>query len=604
MTTGVFPNPVTSSNLTAKIDHHASDNDQLSVRYSLYHVASDNSRGAGGFSAPSASAGLDNIDQTVAFGNTRVLSSRMVNETRAQFAYSHLLAPPTDPIGPAVNIASSGVAVFGTLSGSPTGRLNKMVEVVDNLSYLAGAHALRAGLDVLYNDDTITFPRSIRGSYTFSSLPNFLAGMYNNAGFTQTFGATEVSQTNPNLGFYLQDEWKASPRLTLNGGLRYDLQWLETIQTDTGNLGPRAGFVWSPSERRRGLVRGSAGMFYDRVPLRAVANALLSANNTTDLASLRQTNISLSPAQAGAPTFPNILSAPVPLVTLVNFTTMDPHMQNAHSDQASVEFEQQIGERGTVSVGYEYIRGRELIISMNQNVPSCVASGTNNGCRPNPNYANNSQYSPLASSASHGLHVSFVQRPTRLGYYRVSYTLSKAMDNVGQFFFSSPIDPFDLSKDWARSDNDQRHRLVVNAGINSPMEPATTAWQHLMHGFQLSGVVQYYSALPLNITSGVTTVQGTTGRPIVDGAFISRNAGVGPDYFSLNLRLSRTFRFSERVRPGGARRSFNLTNHMNVVTMNGNFGSGAYPTNPSPTFGQVTGVSEPRTLQFGVRCRF
>ena len=204
---------------------------------------------------------------------------------------------------------------------------------------------------MLYNDDTITFPRSIRGSYTFSSLANFLAGVYNNAGFTQTFGATEVSQTNPNLGFYLQDEWKASPRLTLNGGLRYDLQWLETIQTDTGNLGPRAGFVWSPSERRRGLVRGSAGRFYDRVPLRAVANALLSANNTTDLASLRQTNISLSPTQTGAPTFPNILNAPVPLVTLVNFTTMDQHMQNAHSNQASLEFEQQVGERGTVSVG-------------------------------------------------------------------------------------------------------------------------------------------------------------------------------------------------------------------------------------------------------------
>ena len=71
-------------------------------------------------------------------------------------------------------------------------------------------------------------------------------------------------------------------------------------------------------------------------------------------------------------------------------------MQNAYSRQASVEVEQQIGARSTVSVGYQYLRGRDLIISVNQNVPTCVAAGTNNGCRPNPTYANNSQYSPLA----------------------------------------------------------------------------------------------------------------------------------------------------------------------------------------------------------------
>ena len=62
-------------------------------------------------------------------------------------------------------------------------------------------------------------------------------------------------------------------------------------------------------------------------------------------------------------------------------------------------------------------------------------------------------------------------------------------------------------------------------------------------------MLQYYSALPLNITSGVTTIQGTAGRPLVDGAFIPRNAGEGPDFFSVNLRLSRTFAVGGR-RPG------------------------------------------------------
>ena len=339
VTTGNYPNPVDSLNLFGKVDHAFTGRDQLSVRYSLYDVASDNSRGAGGLSAPSGSSWLDNRDQAVSVSNTLTIGARTVNETRAQFTYSDLLAPPTDPVGPTVNIA--GVATFGTFASSPQGRLNKMFQIVDTIAQQRGAHALRAGVDLVYNDDTITFPRTVRGSYTFSSLANFLAGTYNNAGFSQTFGDTQVQQGNTNLGLYVQDEWSATPRLTLNLGLRYDLQWLETIDTDANNVSPRVGFAWTPFEARDLVVRGSAGLYFDRVPLRALANALLSAGNTTDLAQLRQQNIALTPGQAGAPVFPDILPAPVPSVTLYNLTTMQRDLQNAYSRQASLEVERQ-----------------------------------------------------------------------------------------------------------------------------------------------------------------------------------------------------------------------------------------------------------------------
>jgi hypothetical protein len=602
VTTGLYPNPVHTTNVLAKIDHQIGGRDQLSARFSLYDATAENARGAGGLSAPSASSGLDNRDWAMAVGNTATLSPRTVLETRAQAARSDLAALPSDPSGPAVSVA--GVASFGTLSNSPTGRETWLYQVVNNISHQAGGHAIRVGADLLYNDVRIAFPRAARGSYTFSSLGAFLTGAYNNAGFTQTFGDVDVAQTSPSVGFYAQDEWKVGSDVTLNLGLRYDLQFLETIDTDTDNLSPRVGAAWAPFASRHTIVRGSAGFFYDRIPLRALANALLSAGNTTDLANLRQTSVSLSRTQTGAPVFPAILDAPVPSVTLPSLSTMDRQLQHARSGQASVAVEQQIGRASTVSVGYEYLRGTGLLMNINQNVPACVASGGNNGCRPNPEYANDGQYSAAGSSRYHGLLVSFVQRPSDWGSWRLSYTLSTTKNDVGEFFFSSPIDPFDVSKDWGRSDNDQRHKLVASGSVRGPSGPAASLWQRIAYGFELSGDVQAYSAPPFTITSGVTTVQGTSGRPIVDGTFIPRNAGEGTPYLSVNARVSREVPIHGSVRLVLLAEGFNLTNHVNVVSRNANFGSGVYPSDPLPSFGTITAVGDPRSFQFGVRVKF
>jgi hypothetical protein len=613
VTTGIYPNPVHSSNVLGKIDHQFSGADQLSVRYALYDVISDNARGVGNLNAPSASSGLDNIDQSIAISNVWTLSPNTVNETRVQIAHGDLKAYSTDQIGP--QVAISGVANFGTLSSSPWRRENTMFQAVSNLSHRAGDHSLRAGVDFLFNDDTITFPRTFRGSYTFSSLDNFLTGNY--SGFAQTFGDPAIRQKNPNFGLYAQDEWRVSSRLTLNAGVRYDLQFLDTVNTDTSNLSPRAGFVWAPTESGTFLIRGGAGIFFDRVPLRAVANALLSAGNTTDAAQLHQPQVSgLLPAQAGAPIFPHLLPDRLPSTALVSFTTMDKDLQNAHSKQANIEVERTLGGSRTISVGYQYFRGENLLMSINQNVPTCVAAGTNNGCRPVSDYANNSQYRGAGDSNYHGLHVTYLQRPRDWSSVRVSYALSKSMNDLGEAFFSSPTDPTNIMKDWGRSDNDQRHRLVVSASVNSPTTPGTTAWERISHGFQVSTMVQYYSSLPFNIVSGVNSLQGTAGRPLADGSvstpnfdvrqveFVPRNAGTGSDFFSLGLRVSRSFRLAGGSRVEGLVEAFNLTDRVNAITRNTTFGPGSYPSNPVSSFNTVTAVGDPRTLQFGLRFIF
>jgi hypothetical protein len=138
----------------------------------------------------------------------------------------------------------------------------------------------------------------------------------------------------------------------------------------------------------------------------------------------------------------------------------------------------------------------------------------------------------------------------------------------------------------------------------------------------LSGILQYYSRLPFNITTGTNTKQATTQRPCAPGfslsddggtnactealrgAVIGRNAGVGFDFFSLNTRLSRTFALTERVKLEGIAEAFNALNHRNDMIPNGTWGTGAYPTMPNSTFGQATAVGDPRNVQLAARISF
>jgi outer membrane receptor protein involved in Fe transport len=611
--TGIYPNPVHTLNVLGKIDHQISGGDQLSVRYAAYTVDSSNARGAGVLSAPSGSTSVQNTDQSIAVGNVWSLSRNTVNETRVQVAIGDLEAYSTDVIGPQVTI--SGVATFGTFSSSPTRRQNTLFQVVNNLSHHAGNHALRGGVDFTYNDDTITFLRSFRGSYTFSSLANFLTGNY--SGFSQTFGNPVLNQRNPNVGLYVQDEWRAASGLTLNLGVRYDLQFLESINIDTNNVSPRTGFAWSPTNSQQFVIRGGAGLFFDRVPLRAVANALMSAGNTTDITQLRQPSVSgVLPTQTGAPVFPNILPDRLPSTALVSPQTMDKNLQNAYSTQANLEVERSLGSSHIVSLGYVYLKGENLLMSINQNVATCVAAGSNNGCRPVSTYQNNNEYRGAGRSNYHGLHLTYLQRPSDWSSVRVSYTLSKSMNNLGEAFFSSPTDPTNVMNDWGRSDNDQRHRLVVSATATSPMTPGTTAWERLTHGFRASTMIQYYSPLPFNIVTGVNSLQGTGGRPYADGTvqaanfdvrtvdFIPRNAGNGTDFFTASLRISRAFQIGAGRSIEAMFETFNLSNRANAVTRNATWGTGSYPSTPAANFNTITAVGDPRTIQFGVRFSF
>jgi hypothetical protein len=585
--TGVVPASFDASNFFARLDHQLTDHNQLAARYSLYHINAVNSRTVGGLNTVSRGSGLDDTDQTIAVNDVATIG-RKVNEARFQFTHSRLDAPINDTVGPSVSI--SGVANFGTATGSPLARDIDLFEAVENISLQHGSHSAKAGINFLYNRVNIVFPGALQGVYNFNSLNNFLSGTYST--FQQAFGAPSQAQTNPNVGFFVQDEWRVRPSLTVNIGLRYDLQFLpQPIETDANNFAPRIGLAFAPGARKT-VIRAGAGIYFDRLPLRATSNALQRDGS-------KYIVVQLAPNQTGAPVFPNVLATqPGTLITKPNITRIDPNIVTSYSEQMSLEVERELPGNASVSIGYLHLRGLHLIIQRNVNVPRFPASaGVPNLGRPDPNWGNISRYESSGDSAYDGMIVSFNKRAGSWANVRVSYTLSKSIDDTGNFFFSTPQDNFNIRDERGLSDNDQRHRLVISGTFEAPKK--SSAVPKALRNFALSYIFTYASRLPFNVLLGSDRNFDTNNndRP----ANVGRNTGQGFDYASLDMRLSRRFRITEHCNLELSADGFNLLNRANYSVPNNTFGPG---TVPLPTFRQPTQASDSRQFQFGLRVNF
>src|SRR4029078_6169309 len=157
--------------------------------------------------------------------------------------------------------------------------------------------------------------------------------------------------------------------------------------------------------------------YYDRVPLRAVANALRGAG-------IEYKTVSLQRNQGGAPVFSNKLST-LPKGTLLTLATIDPDIRTGSAFQGNLQVDREISSRVSISLGYLHTRGYHIIMQRNLNVPTLTAAQdpVNLG-RPNPNFANISQYSGQGDSYYNGMTVSLQHRATRWSNVRLSYALS------------------------------------------------------------------------------------------------------------------------------------------------------------------------------------
>jgi hypothetical protein len=307
-----------------------------------------------------------------------------------------------------------------------------------------------------------------------------------------------------------------------------------------------------------------------------------------------------------------------------------PDYRNPYSQQAELGIEREIAKGFSVSASYIYVHTIGLPVAIDTNLlrapfaptgpagipirqwagTSCPGGAQNifTGavtCFVNFGLLQTNQYSSAGSALYHGGILEFKRRFSDHFSLFGSYTYSKAIDEVTDFNSDfGPMDQTNLAGERGRSTFDQRHKVVFASVLESPSK------NRVLSGFQLAPIVRYNSQHPFNLLAGTNVNNdrhSTNDRPPGAG----RNTGIGPDYVTFDMRLSRQFKLTEKVSAQLMAEGFNVFNRTNFASVNNVVGVIAPPFNLSGT--QVASPSQPlgftsafakREVQLGARVNF
>ena len=422
-----------------------------------------------------------------------------------------------------------------------------------------------------------------------------------------------VSLNHGYYGFFVQDQWKLTPKLTLNYGLRYDFESGLSDQMDVSHKGvqPRVGLAYSPD--RKTVIRAGFGIFNDRYALSflfitypqrpaILQNADLSPNRRGAESAVYELNqYPFIPVPGGGPTPAQIAAtffrtgevishsvlgtAAAP--TSVGYSYTDRHSPIPYSEQASLEINREIGRGFTVGAGYLFVTAHHLLRSTLGNL--CPVEGISSGpypCAPAgpppPGYpAGKNYYSGVprypagliccndltGNSVYHGGTLQLNKTASKYLNLNASYTLSHTLDD-GTFatFISVPEDVFRRGRERATSNQDAHHRFVTNFSLAGPSNT-------FLRNFVLSNIVILQSPRPFTLFVGFDANNDLI--PAADRVGnLSRNTYKGDSFQSWDIRLSRTINLQrEGKRLELAVDAFNLLNRANVDEVVGVYGT-------------------------------
>jgi hypothetical protein len=637
---GVYPVTRRDTLASLKLDHSLSSNNTLTFRYTYGTSRDENAGGVGigGLVAESGGGGQDGTDQSFLATWTSVMTPSLLGEARLQVAPRELTQYANDAIGPRVTI--SGVATWGRNTNFPVILDETTTQGSYTLSWDRGSHFFKAGGDIAHIAATSSFPVSFAGSFTFGSLTSFINGTPST--FAQGFGNPEIKLPDTLYSVFAQDSWTVNDRLTLVYGLRYDYDAqpqnvprdrsnpLEAplddgIHRDGNNVSPRLGFTLDPIGAGRTIVRGGYGRFYDKVFLLVARNSLLARQS-----------ISLSGASATAQfasgAFPESNQLPTGFtLSRPSINLSDPKMEIPYIDQVNIGVEHQISTNWSAGVNVVRNRGAALLVSDNTNLGAPTVLTTSNSAAlgvtspsaqqlGRPYYGSNNRLNPLynniqmvsSSGWSSYYGVQFmVQKRLSDGYsLRANYILSESKDDGSDFTQAEqPNDPYNRRGERSYSAEHQRHRVTLTGVWELPYGRNASAKGNpallgAFGGWTMSTTFTYRSATAENPSVGSDVNadgNSSTDRPFIDGVMAERNSYEGADFASMNLRLSKRFRFGRRRALLLQFEAFNLLNRTNYGGINMTWGTTLAPRD---TFGTYTSANSPRELQLGAKFEF
>jgi Carboxypeptidase regulatory-like domain/TonB dependent receptor-like, beta-barrel len=550
------PNTNNSDNLLAKIEHRFNDSYNLSGRYifgdgeQVFPLTTGN-----GSPLPAYQTVVPTRIQLFGLSLSQILTSQLVNETRTGYnRFVQTFTPLDKDFDPASiglvtgakslpTITITGFVPLGAPTNVPRGRVSSAYQFVDNLSWARRAHVFKMGGEYRRAIVNSFNDQLARGRLNFDSLVDFLAGRVSTSGTAVLRGATRRDTFTNNFGIFLQDDWKITPGLTLNLGMRYEYlgvfreqgdrlsNFIPTrgllrvgepgldrlYEPDYNNFALRFGFAYDLTGRGQTVLRGAYGIYYDTPSqdyflLQGFQNGGPGSPALNPLPGLGAYNLTF-PAGATIPYGINVpifgaSSGSLP-TTNISIFAVDPNLRTPYVQNYNLNLQHELRPGTVLQASYVGSHGVKLYRVRDLNQATAGPAATRQQRRPFnsqfPEFSVINYLETSANSSYNALQTTIKQRLGRgLDLYG-TYTWSKSLDDASNGVYSGvrgvsyPQDSYNLRAERALSSFDLRHRVTINAVYELSFLPRLLGtWpKRLTDGWQVSGIYTGQSGLPI-----------------------------------------------------------------------------------------------------------
>lgn len=612
---GSYDLPQTVFTILGKVDGDITKNNHASIRYSREH----NTDVSGATNRIPASAQGSNVNtyNSGVFNLTSVIGTTKVNQFTGEFSSWRNDLPP-NTIGPTLTFPNG--VTLGQAPCCPQSTSLTKEQIRNTFSFITtgkGTHNVKVGAEYV-------FTRHPGGTFNVQKTPQYsflgdsLTAPVGQILFLIGQGVFQFNSFN-RVGVFIQDDWKATRKLTFNLGLRWDYysgvafnqsysqtyNFLQTVlptfagkqtQSPKGNFGPRIGFAYDPAGDGKTVIRGGYGYYYN-FPILTSFFTMIERNPdplrlgylVNDPNGIKNPDGSFF--QFGQPLPPNQLpSSPVPLEDSV----VDPNSINPRYQHATIGFERQLSTKTVVGADFIWSRGDHTPFANEINrFPTTggdrpyAAAGFNFPIRIEDT-SGQSRYKALNISMTHNYSRSF----QLTAWYTYSTCGSFGVIASDQGFDSFPInenDPHNRNG-FGPCQFDPNHKFVIS--------PIFTLPKH----FQISSITRYTSGRAYNIKAGVDLNNDGINNDLPPGV-AHINDGIGSGFFQADIRVSKIFKLPREFgQIEGIFEMYNIFNNKNPNLFDGN--------KLSSTFGQATAFAgdplqpEQRLIQLGARFNF